>query len=50
VREGNWRPLTLRLAAIAIGVGCGSSAGLIVLAALIPLGLLLRWVFASKGS
>lgn len=40
-----WKPHTLRLAAIAIGVGCGSSAGVIVLAVFIPLGLLLRWAF-----
>ena len=42
------RPFLLRLCAVAIGVGCGSSAGLIVLAAFVPLAFLLRWAFGKE--
>jgi hypothetical protein len=38
----------LQLAAVAIGLGCGSSAGLIVLLLVIPVALLLRWAFAHE--
>lgn len=43
VRESDRKALPLRLAALAIGLGCGSSASLIVAALAVPLGLLLRW-------
>jgi hypothetical protein len=43
VRETDRTSLTLRFAALAIGLGCGSSASLIVAALVVPLGLLLRW-------
>lgn len=48
VLRGEWRsdgPMAtlLRLAALAIGVGCGSSAAAIVAVLAMPLGLLLRW-------
>lgn len=38
----------LRVAAVAIGVGCGSSSGIVVLAAFVPLALLLRWSFTAR--
>lgn len=43
VREADRKALPLRLAALVIGLGCGSSASLIVAALAVPLGLLLRW-------
>jgi hypothetical protein len=46
--EGDKRSFTLRLAALAIGVACGSSASVIVAALVVPLGLLLRWGTAEK--
>jgi hypothetical protein len=45
---GGWKQQALRLSAIVIGVGCGSSAGLIVLAAFVPLGLVMRWALSEK--
>lgn len=43
IGEADRKALPLRLAALAIGLGCGSSASLIVAALVVPLGLLLRW-------
>jgi hypothetical protein len=40
--------MLLRLAVVAIGVGCGASAGIIVLAAFLPVALLLRWALSVK--
>ena len=49
VRDSDRPSLTLRFAAIAIGLGCGSSASLIVAALAIPLGLLLRWGTSDRS-
>lgn len=49
VREADKRVLPLRLAALAIGLGCGSSASLIVAALVVPLGLLLRWGTSERS-
>jgi hypothetical protein len=49
VKEKNWRSFILNLAALTVGVGCGSSAGLVVLAVFIPLGLLLRWALNPRN-
>lgn len=48
-RDADKRSLTLRFAALAIGVGCGSSASIIVAALSVPLGLLLRWGTAERS-
>ncbi|MFN8350501.1 MAG: hypothetical protein U0U25_03455 [Flavobacteriales bacterium] len=37
-----------RLVAVAIGLGCGSSASIVVAALLVPMGLLLRWASAER--
>lgn len=37
-----------RLMAVAIGLGCGSSAAIVVAALLVPLGLLFRWAGAGN--
>jgi hypothetical protein len=49
VREADKKVLPLRLAALAIGLGCGSSASLIVAALAVPLGLLLRWGTSERS-
>jgi NO-binding membrane sensor protein with MHYT domain len=49
VREADKKVLPLRLAALAIGLGCGSSASLIVGALVVPLGLLLRWGTSERS-
>lgn len=49
VREADRKALPLRLAALAIGLGCGSSASLIVAAISVPLGLLLRWGTSERS-
>lgn len=49
MRDATVRGFSLRLAALAIGVGCGSSASVIVAALVLPLGLLLRWATSEKG-
>lgn len=49
VREADKKALPLRLAALAIGLGCGSSASLIVAALAVPLGLLLRWGTSERS-
>jgi hypothetical protein len=38
------------LAAVVVGVGCGSSAGIIVAIAFLPLVLLMRWALNAKSS
>ena len=48
-REMDRRSWALRLAALAIGLGCGSHAALIVAALAVPLGLLLRWGTAERS-
>jgi hypothetical protein len=40
----------LRYAAAAVGVGCGSSATIVVAILAIPVGLLLRWAASSDKS
>ncbi len=49
VRSSSARGLLTRLFAVAIGVGCGSSASIMVAAMVLPLGLLLRWGTAEKN-
>lgn len=49
VRDSERRSLLLRFAALAIGLGCGSSASIIVAALAVPLGLLLRWGTAERS-
>ncbi|MBL7965287.1 MAG: hypothetical protein JNM31_15735 [Flavobacteriales bacterium] len=48
--SASWRGYLARLAALTVGVGCGFSAGVPVLAAFIPLALLLRWSGGPKRS
>jgi len=48
-READRKSLSLRFAALAIGLGCGSSASLIVAALAVPLGLLLRWGTSERS-
>jgi hypothetical protein len=43
-----WRARLPLLSAVVIGFGCGSSAGVIVLVAFVPLVLLMRWAMSSK--
>lgn len=40
----------MRYAAAAVGVGCGSSASIVVVALLVPVGLLLRWASSNERS
>ena len=49
VREADKKALALRSAALAIGLGCGSSASLIVAALAVPLGLLMRWGTSERS-
>lgn len=49
VRASSSRGLLLRMFAVAIGLGCGSSASIMVAALVLPLGLLLRWATAEKN-
>lgn len=49
VRNSERRALSMRFAALAIGLGCGSSASIIVAALAVPLGLLLRWGTAERS-
>ena len=52
-REGQGtseRHFLLNLAAVLVGVGCGSSAGLITLVCFVPVVLLLRWALVSKST
>ncbi len=49
VREADKKALALRFTALAIGLGCGSSASLIVAALAVPLGLLLRWGTSERS-
>lgn len=49
VRTTGMRGVLLRLAALVIGLGCGSSASLIMLVLCIPLGLLLRWATTPRA-
>lgn len=49
VKEMDRGALALRLAALGIGLGCGSSASLIVAALVVPLGLLLRWGTSERA-
>jgi hypothetical protein len=39
-----------RLVAVAIGLGCGSSAAIVVAALLLPMGILLRWASADRSA
>lgn len=43
-----WKARLPLLAAVVIGVGCGSSAGIVVAIAFVPLVLLMRWAMTSK--
>jgi hypothetical protein len=45
-----WKARLPLLAAVVIGVGCGSSAGIIVAIAFVPLVLLMRWAMNDKSS
>lgn len=40
----------MRYAAAAVGLGCGSSASIVVVALLVPIGLLLRWASQNERS
>lgn len=39
----------LRYGVAAVGIGCGSSAAIVVVALLVPIGLLLRWASAERS-
>lgn len=39
----------LRYGVAAVGIGCGSSAAIVVVALLVPIGLLLRWATADRS-
>jgi|694.fasta_scaffold11952_13 hypothetical protein len=45
-----WKARLPLLAAVVVGVGCGSSAGIIVAIAFLPLVLLMRWALNAKSS
>lgn len=49
-QEGTWRSSLPRLAAVVIGIGCGSSAALVALVLMVPVALLLRWSSAADPS